>query len=79
MSIVSQLLVQDPPNDLSRYCKSNKESCKFCRKLPMMPWISWCEAYNKKLNKGYYPERLSNCNFQVLIEDKFYKFYYMEI
>ena len=83
MPVITQLLIQDPPDNLSKYCKSPKESCKFCKKLSMMPWINWCDAYNKRLEKRYdqyYPVRLSECELQFLVKrDESHNFVWNEI
>ncbi len=83
MPVVTQCIISDPPNDLSTYCKSEYKSCKFCKKLLMMPWINWCDAYNKRLEKRYdqyYPVRLSKCELQFLVKiDDSYKFIFDEV
>ena len=84
MPVVTQCIISDPSNDLSKYCTSSKESCKFCKKLLMMPWINWCDAYNKRLKKRYdqyYPTRLSKFELQSLVKinNNLYKFVWNEI
>jgi len=84
MPIITQCIISDPPNDLFTYCKSEYKSCKFCKKLSMMPWIHWCDAYDKRLEKRYdqyYPTRLSKCELQSLVKinNNLYKFVWNEI